>query len=308
MKPLLPALLPLIFLAMMVSAMKGAADLPVIDLWPEGVPGLKPGLPPETLTNTSAAHVSHPTLTVYAAPEALAGGAAVIICPGGGYVHLSMENEGSAVATWLNSLGVSAFVLKYRLGPECGQPAPLQDVLRAIRTVRSQAAGFKVSPQRVGVIGFSAGGHLASCAATLYDNPAGRTGAALDAVSARPDFALLLYPVITMDPAFAHLGSRTALLGANPAPDLVSLYSTERQITATTPPCFLVHAEDDRTVPIENTIQFYLALRKAKVPAELHVFEKGGHGFGMKSNLGPASTWTLRAADWLKAHGWLTKL
>jgi acetyl esterase/lipase len=298
----------MLLLAVLVPTVKAAADLPVIDLWPEGVPGLKPGLPAETIVNNSAAHVSHPTLTVYAAPEGTATGTAVIICPGGGYTHLSMENEGSLVAGWLNTLGVNAFVLKYRLGPECGQPAPLQDVLRAIRTVRSQAAGFKVSPQRVGVIGFSAGGHLASCAVTLYDNPAGRTGAALDTVSARPDFGLLIYPVITMDPTFAHLGSRTALLGRDPAPDLVTLYSTERQITAATPPCFLVHAEDDHTVPLENTLQFYLGLRKAGVSAELHVFEKGGHGFGMKPNLGQASTWPQRAADWMKAHGWLAKM
>ena len=284
-----------------------APALQVIDLWPEGVPGLKPNATPERITPTSAANIHHPTLTVYPAPAGTANGTAVVICPGGGYSNLSMENEGASIARWLNSRGVTAFVLKYRL-KEYGQPAPLQDVLRALRTVRSQATAFKVNPDRLGIIGFSAGGHLAACAATLYDDPDGKTGAKLDETSARPDFAMLLYPVITMDPAFFHKGSRDNLIGTNPAPELTALYSTELHVTRTTPPTFLAQAEDDRTVPVENSIQFYLALRKAGVQAELHLYEKGGHGFGLKTNVGRAAEWPLRAEDWMRGHGWLPEV
>ena len=281
-----------------------APALQVIDLWPEGVPGLKPNATPERITPTSAANIHHPTLTVYPAPAGTANGTAVVICPGGGYSNLSMENEGASIARWLNSRGVAAFVLKYRL-KEYGQPAPLQDVLRALRTVRASAASFQVRPDRLGIIGFSAGGHLAACAATLYDDPDGRTGAKLDEVNARPDFAILLYPVITMDPSFTHGGSRTNLIGANPTPEQVAHYSTELHVTRTTPPTFLAQAEDDRTVPVENSIQFYLALRKAGVQAELHLYEKGGHGFGLRQNVGRAAEWPRRCEDWLRSHGWL---
>jgi acetyl esterase/lipase len=281
-----------------------APDLKVINLWPEGVPGLKADLPPETLVNGGAAHVHSPTLTVWPAPADKANGTAVVICPGGGYTHLSMENEGAAAARWLNSLGVAAFVLKYRLG-DYGQPAPLQDVLRALRLVRAQAAAFGVKPDRIGVIGFSAGGHLASCAATLYDDPDGKTGAKLDEISARPDFAILMYPVITMLAPGVHAGSRDALLGRNPSPELLAHYSTEQHVTKNTPPVFLAQAEDDHTVPVDNSVMFYLALRKAGVPAELHLYEVGGHGFGLKPNLGRASEWPARCEEWLRSHQWL---
>ncbi len=279
----------------------------VLDLWPEGVPGLKPdGGSERIVEETRVANIHRPTLTFYPAPAALANGTAVIICPGGGYVRLAVETDGVLVARWLNSLGVAAFVLKSRL-VEYGQPAPLQDVLRALRTVRAGAAGFGVSADRVGLFGFSAGGHLSACAATLYDHPAGRTGTALDAVNARPDFAALIYPVITMDPALTHPMSRDALLGPAPSPELVALYSVERHVTRNTPPCLLLHSQDDTIVPVENSVEFYLALRRAGVPAELHLYERGGHGLGLLSEIGGPGEWPRRAEAWLRTRGLLAK-
>ena len=276
----------------------------VVAIWPEGVPGAKPGGGSERLDEGRASNIHVPTLTVYPAPAPSASGAAMIVCPGGGYARLSMINEGSDVAERLNRMGLSAFVLKYRL-VEYGHPAPLQDVLRAIRYVRSHARDYGLRPDRIGVIGFSAGGHLAASAATLFDAPEGRTGAPLDATSARPDFAALIYPVITLQPPFAHAGSRQNLLGAAPAADLVDRLSVEQRVTKETPPLFLVHTFEDATVPIENTMVFYQALRRAGVPAEVHLYEKGPHGFGMRGGFGQTSAWHDRLEEWLRGHGWL---
>jgi len=278
----------------------------VIPLWPEGVPGLRADAAPDNDTPPYSQEIHTPTMTFYPAPASTANGTAIVVCPGGGYARLSMSNEGTKVAAWLNSLGISAFVLKYRL-KEYGQPAPLRDVLRAIRLVRSRATEFGVKPNRIGVLGFSAGGHVASCAATLFDNPAGKTGAvAMDAISARPDFAMLAYPVISMRDPIAHAGSRQNLLGANPSPELVTFYSTDEQVTKNTPPTFLVAATDDKSVPVENSIQFYQALKRNGVSAEMHLYQKGGHGFGMNQN-SPAAMWTQNAESWLRTSGWLEK-
>jgi acetyl esterase/lipase len=282
-----------------------AADNPVIPLWPEGVPGLKADATPEKVDATHASNVHHPSLTVFRAPADKANGTGVIICPGGSYTSLSIANEGSLIAERLNAIGVTAFVLRYRL-KEYGHPAPLQDVLRAVRLIRSQAADFGLKPDRIGVLGASAGGHLAASAGTLFDAPEGRTGAELDKVSGRPDFLVLLYPVITMQDPYAHAGSRKNLIGATPALELATHLSLELQVTKDTPPTFIVQAEDDRTVPVENSLMFYQALHKAGVPAELHLFPKGGHGFGMKKEIGEAATWPDRCEEWLRANGWLT--
>jgi acetyl esterase/lipase len=244
--------------------------------------------------------VQVPTLTYYPAASDAANGSAVIVCPGGGYVRLAMDIEGTDVARMLNSIGVSAFVLKYRM-VEYGHPAPLQDALRAIRLVRSRAAEFAVRPDRIGMMGFSAGGHLAASAATLFDAPEGRTGAPLDATSGRPDFVALLYPVITLQPPFAHAGSRQSLLGPNPDPMLIQRMSLENAVTKDTSPTFLVHTFEDTAVPLENSLLFYQALRRAGVPAELHLYEKGPHGFGLRPGLGPTSEWPKRFAEWLNA-------
>lgn len=296
--PALTTFLPLFMFA------ETPAARPVIGIWPEGVPGLHADARPEVLRDERVFEVHTPTLTVYRAPADKANGTAIIVCPGGGYARLAVVHEGSQVGEWLNSIGVTAFELHYRLG-EYGQPAPLRDVLRAIRLVRSRAAEFGVRPERIGVMGFSAGGHVASCASTLFDDPDGRTGAELDVVSARPDFAVLMYPVISMRDPWAHAGSRENLLGKNPADALVARYSTDERVTAATPPTFLCAAGDDHTVPIENSLRYYRALHAAGVPAELHIYPHGGHGFGMRPDMGEVSTWPRRCEDWLRAGGWL---
>jgi acetyl esterase/lipase len=275
----------------------------VIPLWPEGVPGKK-DIGPEKYENGHYSNVSEPTLTVYSPAVDRPNGTAVIICPGGGYVNLSTEREGVQYANWLSTLGVTPFVLKYRL-KEFGHPAPLQDVLRAIRIVRSRSLEFHIDPTRVGVMGSSAGGHLAACAGTLYDDPAGRTGPALDDTSGRPDFLILMYPVITMEDPFAHAGSRRALLGENPSPVWVKSLSVEKQVTANTPPTLLIQTQADKTVPVENSILFFDALTKAGVPAEMYLFEHGAHGMGMRDDLGTASQWPRRAEEWMRDRGLL---
>jgi acetyl esterase/lipase len=274
----------------------------VIPLWPEGAPGAKPDGGEEYVKDERVYNVQRPTLTFFPAKEP--NGTAVIVCPGGGYERLAIAKEGSGVAGWLNQLGVSTFVLKYRL-KEYGQPAPLQDVLRAMRIVRARAAEFGVRPDRIGVFGSSAGGHVAACAATMFDDPASKTGHALDAISARPDFAGLQYPVITMRRPHAHAGSRRNLVGENAAPGLEATWSVETRVTKATPPVFLFHTQEDASVPVENSLLFYAALRAAGVPAEMHLFEKGPHGFGMRQDLGPASDWPRLFENWLRAYGWL---
>ena len=308
MKTLLLAAMSTVLLASAV------AEPVVIPLWPEGVPApvrtdvpaAKGPIAPEHVDAGGwVTHISEPRLMMVPAAIDRPNGTAVIICPGGGYSGLSREREGVQYANWLSHLGVTSFILTNRVG-DYGHPAPLQDVLRAVRLVRSRAAEFKIDPTRLGVMGSSAGGHLAASAATLYDNPAGKTGAALDAVSARPDFLILMYPVITMADPAAHAGSRKMLLGANPPSELLALMSLERQVTAATPPTLLIHTQEDKTVPIENSILFFQALTKAGVPAEFYAFEHGGHGMGMRDGLGTASEWPKRAEEWLKARGLLT--
>jgi acetyl esterase/lipase len=217
-----------------------------------------------------------------------------------------MEHEGRAVAEWLNTIGVTAFVLKYRLGPRYRHPSMLQDAARAIRTVRARAAEWGLDPERIGILGFSAGGHLASTAGTHFD--AGRADAAdpVERVSSRPSLMILVYPVITMREK-THAGSRKNLLGDNPTPELVALLSNEEQVTKETPPAFLVHTYTDTAVPVENTLMFASALRRAGVPFELHLYERGPHGFGLGIRNGVTdpvlSTWPARCADWLRLHG-----
>ncbi|HYC70674.1 MAG TPA: alpha/beta hydrolase [Opitutaceae bacterium] len=293
-------------LLMLTSALVTAAapaDGTVIPLWPEGVPGAK-DIGPERLEEARVINVSEPTLTYCAPAVDKPNGTAVIVCPGGGYVRLSFDREGLQYARWLGTLGVTTFVLKYRM-QEFGHPAPLQDVLRAVRLVRSRAADFGVNPDRIGVMGSSAGGHLTATAGTLFSHPAGRTGHALDAVPARPDFLMLLYPVITMNDPAAHAGSRRALLGPAPSAENLRLMSLETQVTKETPPALLIHTQEDQSVPVENSVLFYQALTRARVPAEFYAFEKGGHGMGMRAGLGTSSDWPDRAAEWLRARGLL---
>src|SRR5579883_693698 len=240
----------------------------IIPVWPGAVPGQKPGDPPEQIRESHIYHVHTPTLAIYLPEPGKACGTAVVECPGGGYVRLPDEHGPDGEAKWLNHLGIAAFVLIYRLG-DAGVPAPLQDVTQAIRIVRSRAAEFHVRPDRIGVMGGSAGGHVAAWASTAWDDPATRTGSPLDGVDARPDFAILLYPVITMELPYAHGGSRRALLGPHPSQAQVDAVSLERHVRPNTPPTFVVSTEADRSVPLENAMMYYEALMRAHVPGEL---------------------------------------
>ncbi|MBC7928386.1 MAG: alpha/beta hydrolase [Bryobacteraceae bacterium] len=253
-------------------------------LWPNGAPG--------ALGETDA---DKPGLTFFPVKGANNNsGTGVIVCPGGGYGALAMDHEGIQIARFLNNLGISAFVLKYRLGPKYHHPAPLQDAQQALRIVRTRAMEFGVKPDRLGIWGFSAGGHLASTAATHFEP------------DTRPDFAILAYPVITFtEEEYVHKGSRRNLLGDNPDPKLVELLSNERQVTSQTPPTFLFHTNADTGVPPENSALFYLALRKAKVPAEIHIFEKGPHGVGLAPKDPVLSQWAGRLTDWFRTRGLL---
>jgi acetyl esterase/lipase len=263
-------------------------------LWPGGAPGA-----------VGAEDADKPAIGIFRAAAGRATGAGVVVCPGGSYGFLALDHEGRQVGEWLSSIGVTAFVLRYRVAPRYHHPAPLQDVLRAIRTVRARAADWAVDPARVGVLGFSAGGHLASSAGTHFD--AGNADAAdpVDRVGSRPDFMILAYPVITFEPPYAHIASRTNLLGPDADPKLVLSFCNEKQVTARTPPTFLFHTDEDTGVPPENSILFYRALRTAMVPAELHVFTQGGHGLGLGAPGRPLSAWPGLAATWLRAMGFL---
>lgn len=270
-------------------------DNPRIELlWPNGAPGA-----------LGTDDVDKPALTVYLPAGPQATGAGIVVCPGGSYSHLAMDHEGHEPARWLTSRGIAAFVLKYRLGPKYHHPAMLQDVLRAIRVVRSRAAEFRVRPDRIGVMGFSAGGHLASSAATLFERADGHPADGLENVSSRPDFAVLVYPVIAMGQAVTNKGSQTNLLGENPPQAMLDALSTEKQVTSKTPPTFLFHTDSDPGVLSENSVQFYLALRKAGVPAELHIYQKGDHGVGLAPGDPVLSTWTDRLFAWLRVNGFL---
>jgi acetyl esterase/lipase len=264
-----------------------------IPLWADRAPGA-----------LGTADEDTPTITPYIAPAARAVGTAVIVCPGGSYLHLSMEKEGSDVARWWNSLGVTAFVLKYRLGPKYHHPVELGDAQRAIRTVRARASEWGVRPDRIGIMGFSAGGHLTSSSGTHFDAGKPDAADAIDRQSSRPDFLVLGYPVISFTQN-VHQGSKRALLGDNPDPKLVENLSNELQVTAQTPPTFLFHTTNDQTVPVENSVMFYLALRKAGVPAEMHLYENGPHGVGLAPTDEALSSWPARLADWMRGRGLL---
>ena len=282
---------------LLATAAVAAAEPPVELLWPQGAPGAKGDTPNDK-----------PTLTVYLAPSDKNTGAAVVICPGGGYGHLAMDHEGHAIAQWLNSFGVSGFILSYRhKGKGYSHPAPLDDAQRAIRTVRARAAEWHVKPDRIGVLGFSAGGHLASSADTHFN--AGKPDAAdpIERVSCRPDFAVLCYAVIAFDEPFTHRGSQANLLGKEAAPELVKSLSNEKQVTPQTPPTFLWHTNEDTGVPAENSVMFYLACRQAKVPAELHIYEKGKHGLGLAPNTPGTNGWAEACRLWMQNRGLLNK-
>lgn len=273
-----------------VSAQGQAASIP---LWDAAAPGA---------VGKGEGHT--PTVTPFL-PSGGGNGTAVVVFPGGGYGHLAVGHEGDQVAEWLNAQGVAAFVVRYRLGPTYAHPVMLQDAQRAIRLVRGRAAEWGVDPERIGVIGFSAGGHLASTTGTQFEADLPTVGDAVDALSPRPDFMMLIYPVITMQNDFTHRGSRNNLLGESPDAARVWMMSSEARVTPQTPPTFLVHTTDDAGVPVENSLLMYTALRRAGVPVEMHIFETGRHGFGLGPGDPVLSTWPDMAVRWMRTHGWL---
>jgi acetyl esterase/lipase len=280
-----------------------AAEPRVIDLWPEGVPDLKADAGPEKDDGTGRfTNIHHPTLTVFA-PEK-PNGTAIIYAPGGGYIRVAGGRDGGDVRKWLNGIGVTVFMLKYR-NVEYGHPAPLRDALRAVRLLRSRAAEFGVKPDHIGMLGGSAGGHLTASAGTLFNAPEGKTGAALDAVSGRPDFMVLIFPVITMEDQFTHKTSQHALLGEHPTDEMKRHLSVDEQVTKDTSPTFLVHSTQDTTSPVENSLLFFTAMRRAKAPIEMHLYPVGPHGSGMDPKLGPTSEWPKLCEKWMRFNGWL---
>jgi acetyl esterase/lipase len=257
-------------------AQRGPQIPPAELLWPNGAPGA-----------AGTEEVDKPSLTPWIAKNG--NGMAVLVCPGGGYGALAVDHEGTQIAQWLNSQGITAFVLKYRLGPRYRHPAPLQDAQQALRIVRRRAAEFKINPDRVGIMGFSAGGHLAATVAT-HSGP-----------GTRPDFAILGYPVITFtNEPYVHKGSRRNLLGDTPEAKLQEEMSNELQVTRDTPPIFLFHTNEDTGVPPENSVLFYMACRKVGVPVEMHIYEKGPHGVGLAATDIALSSWPARLSDWLR--------
>lgn len=281
----------------------------ILKLWPDGVPGSIKNdsyAEKETVANGIPSRyekVTEPTLTVFLPPKEKATGTAVLICPGGGYGVLAFDHEGYQIARWLNDNGIAGIILKYRLPSDLimkdKSVGPLQDTQEGIRFIRRKAAEWNINPRRVGVIGFSAGGHLASSVSThyaevVYDSK--------DTIAARPDFSLLIYPVITFDASFTHMGSRNNLIGKDASAEAVAHFSNELQINEKTPPAFLVHSSDDKTVPVKNSIVYYQNLNKFNITAELHIFQKGGHGYGLSAGRGTQSAWPELCISWLKAN------
>jgi acetyl esterase/lipase len=264
-------------------------------LWADGAPGA---------LGTEAKDI--PTLTVFLPAPEKATGAALVVCPGGGYGHLA-DHEGSHYARWLNEQGIAGFVLKYRLGSSgYRHPVMLQDAARAIRTVRARAQEWKLDPKRVGIIGSSAGGHLASTLLTQWNAGDPNSADAIERQSSRPDGVILCYPVITLTDPFTHKGSRANLLGTNPPPELVAELSAELQVNKETPPCFIWSTEEDKTVPVENSLALASALRRAGVRFDLHIYERGPHGIGLGNKTFDTATfhpWTKDCEYWLRERG-----
>lgn len=254
---------------------------------------------------TGVSKVSVPTLSLFLPEKEKANGTAVIIFPGGGYSHLAIDKEGYKVAEWFSSLGVTAFVLKYRLPSDEimkeKKYAPLMDAQKAVRKVRENAENWQLDPEKIGILGFSAGGHLGASISTRFDED---LSSQEEKVSARPDFSILVYPMISMTNSITHLGSRNRLLGKEPTDEVINDFSLENMVSETTPATFLVHATDDQGVPVENSLNYYEALKEYKVPVELHIYQEGGHGFGM-GNFGTNKNWPDSLKQWLQHGGYL---
>lgn len=285
----------LVFVSLLVVpfSQAPAAELKTELLWPAGAPG---ALGEEAKDK--------PTLIIYLPEKEKATGGAVVICPGGGYGALAMDHEGHQIARWLNSHGIAGFICDYRhRGKGYGHPVPLQDAQRAIRTVRARAGEFNVDASKIGILGFSAGGHLASSAVTHFDDGDEKATDPIQKVSSRPDFGVLCYAVIAFNQKFTHVGSQHNLLGKDASEELINSMSSEKQVTEKTPPCFLWHTYEDTGVPPQNSIVFYQACIDHKVPAELHIYEKGRHGIGLGKGIAGTENWSTECIAWMKNHG-----
>jgi acetyl esterase/lipase len=257
-------------------------------LWPEGAPGAL-GTKPE----------DKPSVTIYQPDKAKRNGAAVVVCPGGGYGGLAMGHEGKEIADWLTARGVTAFVVKYRLGPRYRHPVPLQDASRAVRVARSRAKALGIDPAKIGIWGFSAGGHLVSTVSTKFDAGKADADDPIDRMSCRPDFAILCYPVIRMDPPYGHMGSRNNLLGNKPDEKLVASLCNDTQVKKDTPPTFLFHTRADTVVPVQNSELYAKACEKAGVPVRLLIRDPGPHGVGLASKIPALKDWPDKLEAWL---------
>lgn len=286
--------IPFTLLLLIISSLAIGQDH-ILPLWAGDIPNSKPSDLREQSEKSDALRISnvqHPSIEVYLPSKSHSTGKAVLICPGGGYGILAYDKEGTDVARWLNGHGIAGIVLKYRLPEDMSNitphQSPLMDAKQGIALIRQNADKWNLNPDQVGVMGFSAGGHLASTLGTQYDS------------ASRPDFMVLIYPVVTMKSDYTHMGSRNNLLGEKPDSQLVNDYSAELNVTASTPPTFIIHSEDDRAVPIENSMQLYLALKDKQVPAEMHTYANGGHGYGLAVGKGRLSDWPQLLASWIR--------
>ncbi|MDO5979572.1 alpha/beta hydrolase [Flavivirga spongiicola] len=293
---------------MSLAMFNSFSQIEIVNLWDKEIPNSQETTEVEKIEKTDITRISLvkiPTLEIYLPSKKSATGKAVIICPGGGYGVLSYDWEGTDVAKWFNSKGIAAFVLKSRLPLSksiiVSHEAPLQDAQRAIRWVRHNAETYQVNPDQIGVIGFSAGGHLAATLGVRYDKSNNFKEQALDTISARPDFTVLVYPVVTMMDDYTHKGSQNSLLGKNASDALKKEYSMELHVTENTPPTFMVHSGNDKAVPVENSLQLYKALNDKGVKVEMHIYPHGGHGYGLAIDKRHLQTWTDRLYDWLES-------
>ena len=254
--------------------------------------------PPRSKANADSTQI--PSVLVYRPNPEKVNGASVLICPGGAYGFLALSQEGIPSAQWFASLGITAFLLQYRHGTRHPHPQPSDDATRALRWIRQQAPVFGLSPHKIGIVGFSAGGHLASTIGTHFDSGKPQATDSLSRISSRPDFMVLIYPVVSMKKGITHVGSRNNLLGMNPPLELIRHLSNETQVSPQTPITFLVHSSDDRTVPVENSLLLYKALKKMGISTEMHIFEKGDHGYGLGN--AQESDWTSLCESWLRRH------
>jgi len=294
----------LVFLTALILSVQPAFSQTTIKLWPDGVPGSIPCADYFECSNPSQVdRVTDPELLVYLPADKPISGTGILICPGGAYRFLSWEHEGATIARWLNEQGITAFVLKYRLPSDKIMKnksiGPLQDVQQAMRLIRSNVEKWDINPAKIGVMGFSAGGHLAATLSTLYNQKLYNAST----ISARPDFTILVYPLVSFDSTITHRESKLNLLGVNPDAATVLHFSADKQVSSETPPAFIVHAADDDCVPVKNSLLYFQALQEHKVSAEMHIYQKGGHGFGLRST-GPVAEWGKACLLWMKENGW----